>query len=144
MKKLLLIAPVLLTVISLFSCTEDPAPMVWEFSDYEHSAVQATYTPGYVYEVALTAPADYSGEITLNCTNYVISAMECNTTDGTFVSEKAGIVLSQINNNTVKVTFMPVENMDEADMYEVVSISGKNEKETNITNMLICRVLEEK
>lgn len=141
MKKLLFIATVLLTVLSFSSCKEDdPVPMIWEFSNYDREAVSAVYAPDFVNQVSIAAPPEYSGDITLKCTNYPQITLNANNADGTFKSAKAGFTVIKVDNNTLKITFEPIEATGEKDIYDVVSADGRNGKETGITNMSVGRV----
>lgn len=141
MKKLLFIATVLFTVLSLSSCKEDdPNPMIWEFSNYDREAISAVYSPDYVNQVAIVAPPEYSGDITLKCTNYSQLTLNANTADGTFKSAEAGFTVIKIDDNTLKITFEPIPATGEKEIYDVVSADGKNGKETGITNISVGRV----
>lgn len=141
MKKLLFIATVLFTVLSLSSCKEDdPVPMTWEFSNYDREAVSAVYAPDFVNQVSIAAPPEYSGDITLKCTNYPQITLNANNADGNFKSAKAGFTVIKVDNNTVKITFEPIEATGENGIYEFVSADGRNGKETGITNMSVGRV----
>ena len=141
MKKLLFIATVLFTVLSLSSCKEDdPVPMTWEFSNYDREAVSAVYAPDFVNQVSIAAPPEYSGEITLKCTNYPQITLNANNADGTFKSAKAGFTVIKVDNNTLKITFEPIEATGENGLYEFVSADGRNGKETGIRNMCVGRV----
>ena len=54
MKKLFLLATIIISIVAITSCSEDdPIPMEWEFSAYDQSAVTAVYTPDYVYQVSI-------------------------------------------------------------------------------------------
>lgn len=141
MKKLLFIATVLFTVLSLSSCKEDdPVPMTWEFSNYDREAVSAVYAPDFVNQVSIAAPPEYSGDITLKCTNYPQIMLNANNADGTFKSAKAGFTVIKVDNNTLKITFEPIETTGENGIYEFVSADGRNGKEIGITNMSVGRV----
>lgn len=141
MKKLLFIATVLFTVLSLSSCKEDdPNPMIWEFSNYDREAISAVYSPDYVNQVAIVAPPEYSGDITLKCTNYSQLTLNANTADGTFKSAEAGFTVIKIDDNTLKITFEPITAAGENGIYETVSADGRNGKETGMTNMSVGRV----
>ncbi len=141
MKKLLFIATVLFTVLSFSSCKEDdPVPMIWEFSNYDREAVSAVYAPDFVNQVSIAAPPEYSGAITLKCTNYPQITLNVNNDDGTFKSAEAGFTVIKVNDNTLKITFEPIEATDENGIYEFVSADGRNGKETGITNMSVGRV----
>lgn len=141
MKKLLFIATVLFTVLSLSSCKEDdPVPMTWEFSNYDREAVSAVYAPDFVNQVSIAAPPEYSGDITLKCTNYPQITLNTNNADGTFKNAKAGFTVIKVDNNTLKITFEPIPATGEKEIYDVVSADGKNGKETGITNISVGRV----
>lgn len=141
MKKLLFIATVLFTVLTFSSCKEDdPVPMIWEFSNYDSETVSAVYVPDFVNQVAIAAPPEYSGDITLKCTNYHQITLNANNADGTFMSAEAGFSVTQVDANTLKVSFEPIEAIGENGIYEFVSADGRNGKETGITNMSIGRV----
>lgn len=141
MKKLLLIATVLFTVLTLSSCKEDDSnPMIWEFSNYDREAISAVYSPDYVNQVAIVAPPEYSGDITLKCTNYSQLTLNTNNADGTFKSAEAGFTVIKINDNTLKITFEPIAADGENGIYETVSADGRNGKETGMTNMSVGRV----
>lgn len=145
MKKLLLIATVLIAALTISSCKEDvAAPMIWEFSSYDKEAVSAIYAPDYVNQVAIAASSDYNGEITLTCTNYPNITINANTNEGSFVNEEAGFSITKIDGRTLKVAFTQVSNVKEDGIYINVSISGKNNKESSVTNMSIGRVHEKK
>lgn len=141
MNKLLFIATVLFTVLSLSSCKEDdPNPMIWEFSNYDREAISAVYSPDYVNQVAIVAPPEYSGDITLKCTNYSQLTLNANTADGIFKSAGAGFTVIKIDDNTLKITFEPIAAAGENGIYETVSADGRNGKETGMTNMSVGRV----
>ncbi len=141
MKKLLLIATVLFTVLSLSSCKEDdPNPMIWKFSNYDREAISAVYSPDYVNQVAIVAPPEYSGDITLKCTNYSQLTLNANNADGTFKSAEAGFTVIKIDDNTLKISFEPIAATGENGIYETVSADGRNGKETGMTNMSVGRV----
>ena len=141
MKKLLLITTVLFTVLSFSSCKEDdPVTMIWEFSNYDREAVSAIYAPDFANQVAIAAPPEYSGDITLKCTNYPQITLNANNADGTFKSAEAGFTVIKVNDNTLKITFEPIEATDENGIYEFVSADGRNGKETGVTNMSVGRV----
>ena len=141
MKKSLLNAIMILVLLSLSSCMGDgPAPMIWEFADYDKSAVSAVYAPDYYNQVTITAAAGYSGEITLRCTNYPQLTIDTNTDDGKYVDEKAGFAVSMVGGNTLKVTFMPVENVGESGAQAFVGITGRSGKDRNGTNMSVGRI----
>ena len=140
MKKLLFLATVLFTVLSFTSCKEDePIPMAWEFSNYDRNAVSAVYAPDFVNQVTIAAAPEYSGEITLKCTNYPQIMLNANTGEGSFKSVEGGFTIAKIDNNTLKITFQPIEAKDNG-VYEFVSVDGKNGKKTGVSNMSIGRV----
>lgn len=144
MKKLLFIATVLLTVLSFSSCNEDePVPMIWEFSDYNSGAVSVTYSPDFVNQAAITADSDFSGDITLKCTNYSQLMIDANNNDGSFKSEAAGCYVRKIDGNTLKITFDPIV-IGESWPSEVISVDGKNGKNSNVSNIYIGRIRNDK
>ena len=141
MKKLLFIATVLSTVLSFSSCKEDdPVPMIWEFSNYDRETVSAVYAPDFVNQVAIAAPLEYSGDITLKCTNYPQITLNANNAEGTFKSTEAGFTVIKVDDNTLKITFESIEASGENGLYEFVSADGRNGKETGLTNMSVGRV----
>ena len=141
MKKLLFIATVLFTVLSFSSCKEDDhVTMIWEFSNYDRETVSAVYTPDFVNQVVIAAPPEYSGDITLKCTNYPQITLNANNAEGTFKSAEAGFTVIKVDDNTLKITFEPIEASGENGIYEFVSADGRNGKETGITNMSVGRV----
>lgn len=145
MKKLLFIATVLFTVLSFFSCKEDdPIPMIWEFSNYDREAVSAVYSPDYVNQVAIVASPDYIGDITLKCTNYSQITLNTNNADGTFRSDNAGVTVIKIDDNTLKITFEPIEATGENGIYDVVLVDGRNGKKSSVSNMLISRISKDR
>lgn len=140
MKKLLFIATILLTVLSFSSCKEDdPVPMIWEFSDYDREAVSAVYSADYYNQVAILANSDYCGDITLKCTNYPQITLNANNADDTFKSENAGFSVRKIDDNTLKITFEPIEITADSNPYDVVSAEGTNGRQSCITNISVSR-----
>lgn len=140
MKKFLFIAIVLLPVLSFVSCREDnQVPMIWEFSNYDCEAVSAVYSPDYVYQVAIAAPPEYSGDITLKCTNYPQITLNANNADGAFKSVEAGFTVIKIDDNTLKVKFDKIETIDNKGIQISISIEGINGKKVNLTNMSVSR-----
>ena len=141
MKKLLFIATVLFTVLSFSSCKEDdPVPMIWEFSDYDREAVSAVYAPDFVNQVAIAAPPEYSGDITLKCTNYRQLSIISDYVTGTSDNVEVGYTVSKIDDTTIKVTFKPIEKVTNESIYGYVIVEGVNGKDTNSTNISIGRV----
>lgn len=141
MKKLLFIATVLYTVLSFSSCNEDdPVPMIWEFSNYDREAVSAVYAPNFVNQVAIAAPSEYSGDITLKCTNYRQLSIIPDYVTGTSDNVEVGYTVSKIDDTTIKVTFKPIEKVTDESIYGYVIVEGINGKDTNSTNISIGRV----
>lgn len=141
MNKLFIIATTLITALLFSSCTgEDPAAMIWEFSSFDNEAVSAVYAPDYVNQVAIAANDDYSGELTLTCTNYPEISIDEYTDDGTFVNVEAGFSITKTDSRTLKIVFTPVANVGEDGIYANVSVSGSNNKERNVTNMSVSRL----
>ena len=141
MKKLLCIVTVLFTVLSFTSCKEDdPVPMIWEFSNYDREAVSAVYAPDFVNQVAIAAPPEYSGDITLKCTNYRQLSIISDYVTGTSDNVEVGYTVSKIDDTTIKVTFKPIEKVTNESIYGYVIVEGVNGKDTNSTNISIGRV----
>lgn len=141
MKKLLFIATVLFTVLSLSSCKEDdPVPMTWEFSNYDREAVSAVYAPDFVNQVSIAAPPEYSGDITLKCTNYRQLSIIPDYVTGTSDNVEVGYTVSKIDDTTIKVTFKPIEKVTDESIYGYVIVEGVNGKETGTTNISVGRV----
>ncbi len=141
MKKLLFIATVLFTVLSFSSCKEDdPVPMIWEFSNYDQEAVSAVYAPDFVNQVAIAAPPEYSGDITLKCTNYRQLSIISDYVTGTSDNVEVGYTVSKIDDTTIKVTFKSIEKVTDESIYGYVIVEGVNGKDTNSTNISIGRV----
>lgn len=141
MKKLLLIATVLFTVLSFSSCKEDdPVPMIWEFSNYDREAVSAVYSPDHVYQVAIAASPEYSGDITLKCTNYQQLSIIPDYVTGTSGNAEVGYSVSKIDDTTIKVTFNAIEKTTDEGIYGNVLVEGKNGKDASSTNISIGRV----
>ena len=70
MNRIFLIAAVILSALSYASCSDDaPSQLIWEFSNYDNKEITAVYAPDYVNQVQVVAKPDYSGDITLKCTN---------------------------------------------------------------------------
>lgn len=140
MKKLLFFATVLFTVLSFTACKEDERiPMVWEFSNYDRDSVSAVYAPDFVNQVTIATPPEYSGEITIKCTNFPQIMLNANTEEGSFKSVESGFTVAKIDSNTLKITFQPIETADNG-VYEFVSVNGKTGNKTGITNMSVGRV----
>ena len=86
MNKIFLIAAVIFSALSFASCSDDaPAQLMWEFSNYDNKEITAVYAPDYVNQVQVVAKPDYSGDITLQCTNYTSLSFRGNNTDGSFM-----------------------------------------------------------
>lgn len=141
MKKLLLIVTILFTVLSFYSCKEDDrAPMMWEFSNYDREAVSAVYAPDFANQVAIAASPEYSGDITLKCTNYRHLSIIPDYITGTSDNAEVGYSVSKIDDTTIKVTFMPIDNTTDESIYGNVIVEGKNGNDANSTNLSIGRV----
>ena len=141
MKKLLFIVTVLFTVLSFSSCKEDdPAPMIWEFSNYDRETVSAVYAPDFVNQVQIVASPDYQGDISLKCTNYRQLSIIPNLATGTYDNAEAGYSVSKIDDTTIKVTFKPIEKTTNEGIYGYVLVEGKSGKDSNSTNISIGRI----
>ena len=141
MKKLLFIVAVLFTVLSFYSCKEDdPVPMIWEFSNYDHAKVSAVYAPDFVNQVQIVAAPDYQGDISLKCTNYRQLSIIPDLATRTYDNAEAGYSVSKIDDTTIKVTFKPIEKTTNEGIYGYVLVDGKSGKDSNSTNISIGRI----
>ena len=147
MKVLQFILTAMIAVLSFTSCKEDePAtPMIWEFSDYDAKEISAVYAPDFYNQVQIKAKPDYTGEITLKCTNVPTVTFLSWDTDNMIVNKECGFTITKVNANTVKVAFTPVTlPADKNEISEFVAITGTNGKESGSTNMSIVRINEKK
>lgn len=147
MKVLQFVFTAMIAVLSFTSCKEDePAtPMIWEFSDYDAKEISAVYAPDFYNQVQIKAKPDYTGDITLKCTNFPTVTFLSWDTDNMIVNKECGFTITKVNANTVKVAFTPVTlPADKNEISEFVAITGTNGKESGSTNMSIVRVNEKK
>lgn len=147
MKVLQVILTAMVAVLSFTSCKEDePAtPMIWEFSDYDAKEISAVYAPDFYNQAQIKAKPDYTGEITLKCTNFPTVTFLSWDTDNMIVNKECGFTITKVNANTIKVAFTPVTlPADKNEISEFVAITGTNGKESGSTNMSIVRVNEKK
>lgn len=143
MNRIFLIAAVILSALSYASCSDDaPSQLIWEFSNYDNKEITAVYAPDYVNQVQVEAKPDYSGDITLKCTNYTSLSFKANNADGSFKSASTGCTVTKVNDNTLKISFTPIEEAEGIyDTFIVEGISGKN---MNSTNISVGRIINEK
>lgn len=143
MNRIFLIAAVILSALSFASCSDDaPAQLIWVFSNYDNKEITAVYAPDYVNQVQVVAKPDYSGDITLKCTNYTSLSFKANNADGSFKSASTGCTVTKVNDNTLKISFTPIEEAEGIyDTFIVEGISGKN---MNSTNISVGRIINEK
>ena len=143
MNRIFLIAAVILSALSYASCSDDaPSQLIWEFSNYDNKEITAVYAPDYVNQVQVVAKPDYSGDITLKCTNYTSLSFNANNADGSFKSASTGCTVTKVNDNTLKISFTPIEEAEGIyDTFIVEGISGKN---MNSTNISVGRIINEK
>lgn len=142
MKKLFLITAVLMAALSFTSCKEDePTPMLWEFSDYDANAISAVFAPEFYTQVQITAKPDYTGDITLKCTNFrEVTLPSWDSETGNMVSdEKCGFTVTKVDATTLKVTFKALSDGNDSELYQYVQVIGTNDKESGSTNMFISR-----
>lgn len=145
MNRIFLIAAVILSALSFASCSDDaPAQLIWEFSNYDNKEITAVYAPDYVNQVQVVAKPDYSGDITLKCTNYISLSFKANSADGSFKSVSTGCTVTKINDNTLKITFSPIENHGSEGIYDTFSVDGISGKNMNSTNISVGRIINEK
>ena len=141
MKALKIILIAMMAVLSLSSCTKEILTMMeWEFYDYDTEAISVESTNSSYLHVEIVADSNYSGAITVKCTNYPRLSIMSNEKDGTYRSDAAGFTAKKIDDNTVRITFEPIERTEEDDVYDILAVDGKNGKQSCLTNMSISRV----
>ena len=135
---------VLFTALSFPSCNdEDPAKMIWEFSDYDKTEITAAFAPEYYQAVQILANYDYTGSRTLKCSNFANISLSGANADGSFVNPNCGFKAIKVDATTLKVEFTPVENPGADELSDQIFVDGKNPKETQSTCMRIQRVAYE-
>ena len=140
MKRMLLFASMVLALMVFSSCSEENPPrMVWEFMDYDSSKISAVYSKNLIYQVDVVAMPDYEGTITLRCINYSQLDLIPNSFTGSPENPELGYTVSKIGENTLKITFQPVETSSEFNA-GYVQIDGKKGKNTNWTSISIHRM----
>ena len=140
MKKKLLFVCMLLALIAISSCSdENPPRMIWKFMDYDDGNVSATFSGNLIYQVDIIAMPDYEGTMTLKCTNYSQLDIIPNSFTGSPANPELGYSVSKIGDNTLKISFQPVESSDEYNA-GIVQIEGKNGKDTNWSSISIRRM----
>lgn len=145
MNRILLIAAVIFSALSFASCNDDaPAQLIWEFSNYDNKEITAVYAPDYVNQVQVVAKPRYSGDITLKCTNYTSLSFKANSTDGSFKSASTGCTVTKINDNMLKITFTPIEDVGPESIYDTFIVEGISGKNMNSTNISVGRIINEK
>lgn len=141
MNRIFFIAAVILSALSFASCSEDaPAQLIWEFSNYDNKEITAVYAPDYVNQVQVVAKPDYSGDITLKCTNYTSLSFNANNADGSFKSASTGCTVTKVNDNTLKISFTPIEEAEAEGIYDTFIVEGISGKNMNSTNISIGRI----
>lgn len=145
MNRIIFIAAVILSALSFTSCSDDAsAQLIWEFSNYDNTEIAAVYAPDYVNQVQVVAKPDYSGDITLQCTNYTSLSFRGNNTDGSFKSASTGCTVTKVNDNTLKISFTPIEDVGAEGIYDTFNVEGISGKNMNSTNISIGRICNEK
>lgn len=145
MNRIIFIAAVILSALSFASCSDDAsAQLIWEFSNYDNTEITAVYAPDYVNQVQVVAKPDYSGDITLQCTNYTSLSFRGNNTDGSFKSASTGCTVTKVNDNTLKISFTPIEDVGAEGIYDTFNVEGISGKNMNSTNISIGRISNEK
>lgn len=145
MNRIFLFTAVILSALSFASCSEDaPSQLIWEFSNYDNKEITAVYAPDYFNQVQVVAKPDYSGDITLKCTNYTSLSFKANNADGSFKSASTGCVITKVNDNTLKITFSPIENAGSEGVYDTFIVDGVSGKNMNSTNISVGRISNEK
>lgn len=145
MNKLLLIAVVIISALSFVSCSDDaPSQLIWEFSNYDNKEITAVYAPDYINQVQVVAKPDYSGDITLKCTNYSSLSFKANNSDGSFKNETIGCTVTKVSDNTLKISFSPIKEAGAEGIYDTFIVEGISGKNMNSTNISIGRISNEK
>ncbi|MDO4319455.1 MAG: hypothetical protein Q4C34_02655 [Bacteroidales bacterium] len=145
MNRILLIAAVIISALSFASCSDDaPSQLIWEFANYDNKEITAVYAPDYVNQVQIVAKPDYSGNITLKCTNYTSLSFKANNADGSFKSISTGCTVTKVNDNTLKISFSPIEDAGAEGVYDTFYVEGISGKNMNSTNISIGRISNEK
>ena len=145
MNKIFLIAAVIFSALSFASCSDDaPAQLMWEFSNYDNTEITAVYAPDYVNQVQVVAKPDYSGDITLQCTNYTSLSFKANNADGSLKSASTGCTVTKVNDYTLKISFTPIEEAEAEGIYDTFIVEGISGKNMNSTNISIGRIINEK
>ena len=130
----------LLALISFSSCSEENPPrMIWTFMDYDSNNISASYSRNLIYQVDIIAMPDYEGTITLKCTNYGQLDIIPNSFTGSPANPELGYIVSKIDDNTLKVSFRPVESSNQYNS-GIVQIDGKNGKNTDWSSLSIRRM----
>lgn len=144
MNRFFLIAAVILSALSFTSCRDDaPAQLIWEFLNYDNKEITAVYAPDYVNQVQVVASPDYNGEIMLKCTNYTSLSFKANSADGSFKSASTGCTVIKVNDNTMKITFSPIEKVGSEGVYDTFSVDGVNGKNMYPSNISVGRINNE-
>lgn len=145
MNRIIFIAAVILSALSFASCSDDvSAQLIWEFSNYDNTEITAVYAPDYVNQVQVVAKPDYSGDITLKCTNYTSLSFNANNADGSFKSASTGCTVTKVNDNTLKISFTPIEEAEAEGIYDTFIVEGISGKNMNSTNISVGRIINEK
>ncbi|MGN1246665.1 MAG: hypothetical protein ACI4UN_08515 [Muribaculaceae bacterium] len=143
MRKFLLVASVMLAMLAATSCDDgdEPTPMTWEFSDYDVEQISAVYAPDYYAQVQINAKPGCTGEITLKCTNFPVISFMTWDSDRVLVNDECGFSVTQVNDNTIRLTFTAVKATSGSDkvIEAYVGINGKSNGETAATNLRITR-----
>ena len=145
MNRIFLIIAVIFSALSYASCSDDAsAQLIWEFSNYDNTEITAVYAPDYFNQVQVVAKSDYSGDITLKCTNYTSLSFNANNADGSFKSASTGCTVTKVNDNTLKISFTPIEEAEAEGIYDTFIVEGIDGKNMNSTNISVGRIINEK
>ena len=145
MNRIFLIIAVIFSALSYASCSDDAsAQLIWEFSNYVNTEITAVYAPDYFNQVQVVAKSDYCGDITLKCTNYTSLSFNANNEDGSFKSASTGCTVTKVNDNTLKISFTPIEEAEAEGIYDTFIVEGISGKNMNSTNISVGRIINEK
>ena len=123
MNRIFLIAAVILSALSYASCSDDaPSQLIWEFSNYDNKEITAVYAPDYVNQVQIRSRYDYSGSITLECSNY----QDVRILESYFPGDKYGVEVKKISPNILNIIFSPILKPDDNEVDLVISVTGSN------------------
>lgn len=127
------------TALSAVSCSEEAPSPELECIDYDRNEISVEFTPGYYIQGEIIAKSNYSGAISLICTNYPVLIAESNSSRGEYISEVSGFSIVKSGANTVKITFRPIGTAEAIPSPESVRLTGQNKGQSNSCTIKIGR-----